>query len=481
MSWTFHVIATIALTTLLPISLDAGEPASAASRVLNGTQHPASDFPTVGLVTNIAGTFICSGTLIDPRHVLTAGHCASSPEMTVGDMEGVVIFGASSFSTSRVIIHPSYNLNLVGSDGIIDAAIFELSTPVTGVTPSSILRHAPAAGAGVLIVGYGEISSKGNLPPADSVFSGTNVIQNVNASTLEWKFSRGTSGFAPGDSGGPSFVTENGVALVAGLHSLLSSTGGHFTSIGTTDIDTRVDTMAPWIDSILNNAAAAPTALISSTTIVPSPTTVGQNVTLDVSVSSSAANAPLSVWDFGDGTSAVGETQTHPYDFPGTYTATVTVSDGVVGVTSSGNVMVTAGTAGNLPLKKLQLSVNFANKFHDGVACTGTLIPFSVSDLTSATLRINVGGASSTFQLDARGHGRNGDGRVQLNPKNGNISVTLTNDDLNAFWTKFGMVNDDRKNAQVFMPVTVVLNNNAFITTQTLSYSSQVGKSGKAK
>ncbi len=43
-----------------------------APRIIDGTNVPASQFPTVGIVSNAPGTFICSGTLIAPRFVLTS-------------------------------------------------------------------------------------------------------------------------------------------------------------------------------------------------------------------------------------------------------------------------------------------------------------------------------------------------------------------------------------------------------------------------
>src|SRR5579862_8130515 len=110
------------------------------SRVHNGTVHPTSDFPSVGLISDAMGDFSCTGTMISPRHVLTAGHCAVMPTGKIADTDGRFLIGGQVFKTSRIILHPSFNLSLIGDDGIVDAAIFELDQPVSGASISPISR-----------------------------------------------------------------------------------------------------------------------------------------------------------------------------------------------------------------------------------------------------------------------------------------------------------------------------------------------------
>jgi len=81
-----------------------------------------------------------------------------------------------------------------------------------------------------------------------------------------WNFdNHQESNTAPGDSGGPAFVTVDGVRYVAGV---TSGGEGRVHSLGDVSFDTRVDVFASWIDSIVGNAAPAPN---SSPTPTPTP------------------------------------------------------------------------------------------------------------------------------------------------------------------------------------------------------------------
>lgn len=69
-----------------------------------------------------------------------------------------------------------------------------------------------------------------------------------------------------------------------------------------------------------------------------SPTPLGQTTTFSATVT--AGTHVVYTWDFGDGTSDVGEVVSHTYLSIGTYTATVTATNSVSTVTATTTVLV---------------------------------------------------------------------------------------------------------------------------------------------
>ena len=209
------------------------------SRIVDGT--PTSSFDAVGIVEGIG----CTGTLISPTHVLTAGHCTFS---TPNNGETFRI-GGESYKTTRLYTHPDYDDNSLAND----IAIMELDRPVTGIAPEQILRTAPRVGQTLTLVGFGAGGTGENGHNGDfgTKRVGQTTIERVTAREIEWNFDPGESNTAPGDSGGPAFVTIGGQRYLAGVTSGgTRQDAGH----GDTSTDMRVDAYKDWIDSIVGNS-----------------------------------------------------------------------------------------------------------------------------------------------------------------------------------------------------------------------------------
>lgn len=266
-----HSFGTMDLESRTLLAAAVSSPLGNVAYIVNGTN--TTGYPSVCLVGD-ASDYFGSGTLIAPQYVLTAGHVAEG----VSDTGGRVSIGGQTYSTTKVTMHPSYNGNQIGSDSANDIAIYKLDRPVVGVTPSPIFRAAPTVGQMLTLVGFGGGGTGTTGTNGDFGIKrvGTTPIDQVSTKLIHWSFDNNTeSNTAPGDSGGPAFVTVGGVQYVAGVTS-----GGDQANAGIGDhsFDTRVDAYATWIDSIVGTTTGGtlPTISISATDASAAETATGQ-------------------------------------------------------------------------------------------------------------------------------------------------------------------------------------------------------------
>lgn len=114
-----------------------------------------------------------------------------------------------------------------------------------------------------------------------------------------------------------------------------------YSNQGLTDVLQPTDYIVMFADGVQVNGQepsgnSTPNAVVSAT---PTSGDVPLNVSFDASQSFDPNNDPLSyVWNFGDGTTGTGISVSHIYTVQGTYTATLTVSDGEASDTESVNI-----------------------------------------------------------------------------------------------------------------------------------------------
>lgn len=173
-------------------------PSFITNGTLDGDAHPA----VVLIVMDVAGTpaFRCSGTLIAPKLVLTAGHCAGEP----GEFSGMRIFNEADLQDDPTYPGP-------GGPNTIEATAWH-AHPL--FTESAFFLHD----VGVVLLSKAvklSVGQFGTLPTQDQL----DTLRNGSATTFI------------GDSGGPNYLgSSNVIAAVTsfGRNGNCAGTGGVF-------------------------------------------------------------------------------------------------------------------------------------------------------------------------------------------------------------------------------------------------------------
>lgn len=257
--------------TGLTVSASQASP-TAKQSIIGGEAGSIADLPSLAFIEAADprdGIFSCTGTVIAPRVILTAAHCAENLEgggftpasdylvvTGVDDLRQVNHRDALRVESTHVF--PEFDPgNLHG-----DAAILVLASP-TAATPIPLATSADAAlyegGATVRLAGWGLTNGRQPNSAPKQLQTTTTVVQDP--ATCKRRTRRFNSDYSPafqlctqnppdyksggchGDSGGPVIAQRaDGSAVEIGV----VSTGGPLCSTKLPNVFTRVDRLATW-------------------------------------------------------------------------------------------------------------------------------------------------------------------------------------------------------------------------------------------
>jgi uncharacterized protein (TIGR03382 family) len=246
---------------LLPASLAVAETRSGvrevqidatATPVIGGTAVPPGKWPDTVAVVGAQGS--CSGTLIAPDIVLTAGHCADAGlTQVIANTTDYNAAGGVRSQIASITAYPNWETTH-------DIAVVKLTTPITSVTPRGVGAGCTFQGFSnnmmVHLVGFGLTDAAGqgnntqlreaNAPVTDPTCSGGNGCQAGAAPAGEFIAGGNGTDSCFGDSGGPVYLdTPRGTMVIAAVSRGLDNSA---TPCGGGGIYVRTDKVLQWIE-----------------------------------------------------------------------------------------------------------------------------------------------------------------------------------------------------------------------------------------
>ncbi|KAL1923865.1 uncharacterized protein VTP21DRAFT_6900 [Calcarisporiella thermophila] len=182
--------------------------------------EPISDAWIVKILHSENKAMTCTASMINERFALTAAHCSDAPErLLVSSANGTI------YTVMRTIDHPEYTV--FSSDNLHDIALLRINGTYESEVFPSLATREYQKGTPLIVAGFGASKIPGYNENRKYALSTENSIAFynrdgkviLNEKEVVVSGQSVLSGFRKGDSGGPSFLRENGKPVLIGVHS----------------------------------------------------------------------------------------------------------------------------------------------------------------------------------------------------------------------------------------------------------------------
>jgi secreted trypsin-like serine protease len=215
--------------------------------VVGGSSVPAGAYPDVALV--VAPMALCTGTLIAPDVVLTAGHCIETDpkEVLIGSVDYTSAAG-EVIAVKKATAYPSWESQFDVGVLVLEHASKAKPRPIASACTAKDLE----VGASVKLVGFGLTSASGTgdntkLNQADLTVIDPSCADDAScaaavAPNAEFIAGGGGKDSCFGDSGGPIYIDDALIGVVSrGIGTSAKPCGGG-------GVYVRADRVVAWIE-----------------------------------------------------------------------------------------------------------------------------------------------------------------------------------------------------------------------------------------
>lgn len=264
-------VALLALALVGVSTPNAADAKTAKASIIGGQAGSIAELPSLAYIEgeDAITPYACTGTVVAPRVILTAGHCVEDIESgTIAPPAGfAVATGVANLTqvakpnvslVTQALVYPGFKPSKLQGD----AGILILATPTTA--PPIALASAPdsgllAAGTSLTLAGWGLTNADAKQGPAQ-LQTGSTIVQDSGSCKRQSKryypfysaalqlcaIGRPSDKISGcfGDSGGPAIAHRtDGTAVEVGI----VSTGGPGCNPRLPNVFTRVDQVAAWV------------------------------------------------------------------------------------------------------------------------------------------------------------------------------------------------------------------------------------------